>query len=167
GSLFQTTSEQIERVIKTNLLGPMWCTREILGLIDNAPRSGRTPTVVNVASMTGRLGLLGASDYAASRFGLVGFTEASWKELTKRGIRTMMVNSGWIWPGRSGAERIGGKRFTSWMIMDPARVAKAMVRGIERGGFEVRVQWWWHLAYRAAVLMGPLQRVVAKLKIKS
>ncbi|MCA1839779.1 MAG: SDR family NAD(P)-dependent oxidoreductase [Actinomycetota bacterium] len=162
GSLLTTTSEKMQEVIATNLLGPMWCTRELLSSIDQAPRRHRTPVVVNVASMTGRLALLGASDYSASRYGLVGFTEASWKELLPKGIRTMVVNSGWILPGSPGDQK---RPPATRLVMEPARVARAMVKGIERGRLEVRVQWWWHVIYHAAVSFAPVARRFAKAKI--
>ena len=42
---------------------------------------------------------------------------------------------------------------------DPKRMRA--VRGMERGAFEVRVQWWFHPVYHAAVLAGSARRRVA------
>src|SRR5439155_24608895 len=68
GPLTRATSEGLEQVIRTNLLGSIWCTKELLPLLEAAPRTSRTPVVVNLASMAGRLPTPRASDYAASKF---------------------------------------------------------------------------------------------------
>lgn len=160
GPLSQATSEAMEQVIRTNLLGPIWCTRELLSLLDAAPRSVRTPVVVNVASMAGRMALPRSGDYTASKFGLVGFTESLWHDLAELRIRAMMVNPG---PADTeGFPMASLKRAgLGWAVMDAERVARAVVRGIERGAFEVRVQWWMYPLYYASVLAGPARRLVS------
>ncbi|MFN2609908.1 MAG: SDR family oxidoreductase, partial [Actinomycetota bacterium] len=55
GLVAKTTSEELESVIRTNLISPIWTTRELLSLLESAPRKSRTPLVVNVASMAGRI----------------------------------------------------------------------------------------------------------------
>lgn len=57
GPLKKASSEQMENVVRTNLLGTIWATKECLPLLDAAPRTTRTPVVVNVASMGGRIPL--------------------------------------------------------------------------------------------------------------
>lgn len=161
GPIGQSTSEEIERVIRTNLLGPIFCTKELLPLLDAAPRTARTPVAVNVASMAGRLPVPRSADYGASKYGLVGFTESVWRDLRDVGIRAMMVNPGGSSTEGFDLEQIKRNPLTSWVLMEPDRVARALVRGIERGGFEVRVQWWLHPLYHLSVLLGPLRKHVA------
>ncbi|HLF69643.1 MAG TPA: SDR family NAD(P)-dependent oxidoreductase [Actinomycetota bacterium] len=160
GPLAQATSEELEGVIRTNLLGAIWCTKESLALIEKAPRERRTPIVVNVASMAGRIALPGSADYAASKFGLVGFTESIWYELSAKGIRTMMVNPGLADTEGFPMDAIRAKPLLGWSVMDASRVAGALVRGIEQGSFEVRVQWWMNPIYYLVLVMGPLRRTV-------
>lgn len=161
GPIGDSTSEDIERVIRTNLLGPIWCTKELLPLLDASARTTRTPVVVNVASMAGRLPSPRSADYGASKFGLVGFTESVWQDLKDRDIRAMMVNPGGSSTEGFEVDEIKNNPITSWMIMEPERVARALIRGVERGGFEVRVQWWLHPLYHASVLLGPLRKHIA------
>ncbi len=161
GPFGDAPSEEIERVIKTNLLGPVLTTRELLHLIDAAPRAERTPVVVNVASIAGRVPPPRLADYAASKFGLVGFTEAAWHDLKSRGIRSMVAV-----PGLAETEGFPMDRFlknplVAWTVMDAARVARALIGGIERGSFEVRVQWWLHPLYHLSVAVGPLRRLIS------
>lgn len=162
GPLSRASSEAMEQVIRTNLLGPIWCTKELLPLLDAAPRSMRTPVVVNVASMAGRMALPRSGDYTASKFGLVGFTESLWHDLAALGIRVMMVNPG---PAETEGFPMTGLKSgpLAWTVMDAARVARATVRGIERAAFEVRVQWWLHPLYYASVLAGPTRRFLGAL----
>ena len=163
GSLTKTTSEGMERVIRTNLLGSIWVTKELLALLEAAPRTDRTPVIVNLASMAGRLPTPKASDYAASKFGLVGFTESLWHDVAPRGIRVMMVNPGLIETEGFSMAKAKASPMTAWAVMEPVRVVRALIRGVDRGAFEVRVQWWMHALYHGAVTLGPTRRVIAGL----
>lgn len=158
GPLAGAASEDIGRLVRTNLLGPIWCTRELLTLLEAAPRRHRTPVIVNVASMAGRVALPNSSDYSASKYGLVGFTESLWPEMNAKKIKVMMLNPGLAHTEGFPMDAIRANPMTSWLVMDADRVVAAMIRGIERGAFEVRVQWWMHPAYYLMVLMGPLRR---------
>jgi 3-oxoacyl-[acyl-carrier protein] reductase len=140
----------------------MWCVRELLPLLEAAPRQQRTPVVINLASMGGRLAAPGAADYAAAKFGLVGFSESVWYDLWPLGIRVMVVNPGFAETEGFPMDHLRAHPSTAWTVMDADRVAKALIRGVERGAFEVRVQWWWHLVYHAGVLGGPLRREVTR-----
>jgi short-subunit dehydrogenase len=156
----KSTSEEMEKVIRTNLLGTIYCQTEFLPLLDAAERTDRTPVIVNVASMGGRIPLPPSADYIASKFGVVGFTEAGWQDLAKRGIRSMMVLPGLAETEGFPMEEVRRHPLFGWAVMDADRVAEALVRGIERGSFEVRVQWWMHPIYHLTVLLGPLRRYV-------
>jgi uncharacterized protein len=161
GPLSSATSEDMEAVIRTNLLGPMFCTRELLPLLEAAPATLRMPVVANVASIAGRVAIPRSSDYTASKFGLVGMTESLWHDLTASGIKVMMVNPGPVDTQGFPMAKVKAIPGLAWTVMEPARVARAIVRGIERGAFEVRVQWWFHPVYHAAVLAGSARLVVA------
>lgn len=161
GPLSVASSEEMEQVIRTNLLGPMFCTRELLPLLQAAPVGSRTPVVATVASIAGRIAIPRSSDYTASKYGLVGMTEALWHDLAAQGIRVMMVNPGPVDTEGFPMTRVKAIPGLSWAVMEAPRVAKAMVRGIERGTFEVRVQWWFHPIYAATLLAGPSRRRIA------
>lgn len=163
GRLTRSTSEGMEQVIRTNLLGGIWVTKELLGLLDAAPRTSRTPVIVNLASMAGRLPTPKASDYAASKSGMVGFTESLWHDVAPKGIRVMMVNPGLIDTEGFSMAKAKSSKALAWAVMEAPRVVAALIRGIERGAFEVRVQWWMHALYHGAVTIGPARRSIAGL----
>lgn len=162
GPLSATTSERMERVIRTNLLGAIFCTKEWLHLLEAAPKEARTPVVVNVASMAGRIPVPRSGDYVASKFGLVGFTEASWIDLKELGIKSLVVNPGPADTEGFPMDEVRANPITAWTVMDASRVASAIVRGVERGAMEVRVQWWFHPLYYFSVLVGPARRFIAE-----
>lgn len=163
GNIIEATSEEMEKVIRINLLGSIWTTKEFLPLLDAAPRTARTPAVVNVASMAGRMAVPQSSDYTASKHGLVGFTESIWSDLDAKGIKALMVNPGPSHTEGFPMDEVMANPVTSWTVMGPDRVARALVRGIEQGSFEVRVQWWLHPVYFGYLAAGPLRRRMAAL----
>jgi short-subunit dehydrogenase len=92
GGRFEDASvEQIERVVRVNLLGVMLATRAFVPLMR---RRGRGH-IVNVASLAGRFAVPGASVYAATKYGVVGFTE-SLIELRGAGITVTAILPGFV-----------------------------------------------------------------------
>lgn len=161
GPLSQADSEDMERVLRTNLLGPVFCTKEFLGLLMAAPRTAATPVVVNLASVAGRIAIPRSADYTASKFGLVGLTEALWHDLPRYGVRVMMVNPGPVDTEGFPMTRVKALPGLAWAVMEPERVARALLRGVERGAYEVWVQWWFHPVASAAFVAGSARRRVA------
>jgi short-subunit dehydrogenase len=67
-------------MIEVNLVGLMKMTHAMLPFLARN-QSGH---VVNIASLAGRIANPGASGYAASKFGVVGFSESLRRELVAR-----------------------------------------------------------------------------------
>ncbi|XP_012942779.1 epidermal retinol dehydrogenase 2 [Aplysia californica] len=69
--LLDLTDQQIEHTFGVNLMGPIWTTKEFLpSMLEN--NQGH---IVNMASSCGLIGLSHLTDYSASKFGVVGFTQ--------------------------------------------------------------------------------------------
>jgi 3-oxoacyl-[acyl-carrier protein] reductase len=84
----ETTLEQWSRVIDTNLTGVFTTTKAFLpGMI----AKGRGD-IFMISSMSGKKGDPGGSAYAASKFGLQGFSQALNYEVRKHNIRVMVLN---------------------------------------------------------------------------
>lgn len=93
GRAEKTSVETWRRVLDTNLTGPFLVTRAMLPLLRKA--EGRR-FVVNVVSVAGKQAHAGNGTYAASKFGLRGWTEALALELAEDGIRVTAVMPGYV-----------------------------------------------------------------------
>jgi NAD(P)-dependent dehydrogenase (short-subunit alcohol dehydrogenase family) len=125
------------RVVDVNLLGTMRVTAAFAPLLAaSAPAQ-----VVNVASVAGKLGL-GPPPYIASKFGVVGLSEALDVAWSPRGIRVSQVNPGFIttegfpqsWTAGTAVARLVGV---------PDDVAGAILDTIVRGHRERTVPRWY------------------------
>ncbi|NVO32752.1 3-ketoacyl-ACP reductase [Hymenobacter lapidiphilus] len=72
-----------EHIIQVNLLGTYYVTRAVLPQMQKR-QSG---DIINVASTSGLRASAGSSAYSASKFGLMGLTEALMQEVRKQNIR--------------------------------------------------------------------------------
>jgi short-subunit dehydrogenase len=82
--------EEFERVMRVNYCSCVYATKAVLpSMLER--RHGH---IVNVASIAGRIGPPMEAAYAASKFAMVGFTEALFFEVQPHGIGVSMVNPG-------------------------------------------------------------------------
>ena len=88
---FEALSEaQIKRQLDTNLLGAMNVCRAVLPHF----RQRKSGTIINVASMAGRMSLPYMSLYHASKWALQGFSESLAYELAPCGITVKIIEPG-------------------------------------------------------------------------
>jgi NAD(P)-dependent dehydrogenase (short-subunit alcohol dehydrogenase family) len=88
----QTTSEQWQKVMNVNLLGPFLLSR-YLGQQMLTRGAG---SIINVASVAGLSGISHRSAYNASKHGLIGLTRTLAAEWGGRGVRVNAVCPAWI-----------------------------------------------------------------------
>lgn len=118
GRFERLSAEDVERVIRTNLLGLIHATRLFLpGMLERGHGH-----VVNVASLAGRFAIPGAAVYAATKHGVVAFSEALHHEVSPRGVLVTSVN-----PGLSRTEGFPQSGVPRAFLIDPDRVAKLIV----------------------------------------
>jgi short-subunit dehydrogenase len=142
--------EQIEEIVRTNLLGVMLGTKVFLPMMLEHGRGH----VVNVASLAGRFAVPGASVYSASKHAVVAFSEALYHELKPRGILVTTVN-----PFFAATEGFPQTHMPKALVMDAAKVARTIVRTVETGKApEVSVPRGLAALEAFRVLMPPLYR---------
>ena len=90
GPFEAATQEQIERQMQTNVYGVMNVCREILPYF----REQKRGTIINVASMGGRITFPLYSIYHASKWALEGFSEALQYEVKEFGIKIKIIEPG-------------------------------------------------------------------------
>jgi 3-oxoacyl-[acyl-carrier protein] reductase len=83
GTLLDMEPEQWERIIQTNVMGTYYVTRAALPTM-LAQSSG---SIINIASTAGERGFATGSAYCASKFAVIGMTEALMQEVRKSNIR--------------------------------------------------------------------------------
>jgi 3-oxoacyl-[acyl-carrier protein] reductase len=86
------TDEQFDRVIDINLKGVYNCTRAVVDIM-LAQGSG---VILTTSSVVGLYGNFGQTNYAASKFAVIGMTKTWAKELGRKGIRANAVCPGFI-----------------------------------------------------------------------
>jgi short-subunit dehydrogenase len=82
--LYQT---DFRSMIDVNYLGQVWMTRLLLPVM----KENGEGQIINIASMAGILGLAGYTGYGASKYALVGFTEALRNELSGSNIGLTLI----------------------------------------------------------------------------
>src|SRR6184192_4717412 len=142
GYFEELTPEQIERQVKTSLIGPMNVTRAVLPVM----RKQRSGHVLAISSSAGLAGFEFGSAYAASKFGLEGWMESLAPEVAPFGITTTIVNPGFFRtellteqstnyaePSIEDYDERRAKQLEFWKAQngqqsgDPAKLARALI----------------------------------------
>jgi short-subunit dehydrogenase len=88
GHFSEASPLRLRQVMETNFFAAAELMRAAIPLL----RHGHDPCIVNIASITGRRGVPARPEYSASKFALVGLSEAVRAELAKDGIHVLVVN---------------------------------------------------------------------------
>jgi len=86
------TEDQFDQVIAVHLKGA-WNGTKLASLIMREQGSG---AIINMSSISGKVGLMGQTNYSAAKAGIVGLTKAAAKELAHLGVRVNAIQPGLI-----------------------------------------------------------------------
>lgn len=86
------TEEQFDQVIAVHLKGTWNGTRKAAAIM----RENESGAIVNISSLSGKVGLAGQTNYSAAKAGIVGLTKAAAKELAHLGVRINAIQPGLI-----------------------------------------------------------------------
>lgn len=129
---------QIQEEVALNLMGMYNITR----LIARRMAVQRQGTIVNVSSLMGKIAAPTMATYSATKFAILGFTQALRGELATHNIRVIA-----LLPSLTNTEMVKNFQWFRWVMpTTPQKVAQALVSGLERESPEILVGWQSHLA---------------------
>jgi len=147
-AVLEESAETPERLMQVNYLGTVHPTLAVLGGMAARGRGH----IVNVASIAGRVGAPFEAAYSASKFAVVGWSEALAAEVDALGIRVSLVNPGPVSTSFTAARGVPFQRSVPRPV-SAERVAAAVVRAIEHDHFEQTIPRW--------LRVGPIVRALA------
>jgi len=81
-----------DQTFRLNLRAPMILAKEFLP----AMIKQRAGAVINIGSMSGKSGEANGAAYAATKFGLIGFTQSLYEEVREHGIKVAVILPGFV-----------------------------------------------------------------------
>ena len=84
--------EDFRLVMDVHLVGT-WLGTKAAGAVMREQKAG---TIVNISSISGKVGNFGQTNYSAAKAGIVGMTKAAAKELARHGVRVNAIQPGLI-----------------------------------------------------------------------
>lgn len=129
---------QVQQEIDTNLIGMYTVTR----LIARRMATQRNGHIVNVSSLMGKVAAPSMATYSATKFAILGFTQALRCELAQYNVK---VTS--LLPSLTDTDMVRNFAWFRWVVpMTPQHVARSLIKGLRRDAKEIVVGWQGHLA---------------------
>src|SRR5215469_11664029 len=128
GSLDELSVAEVTRMLQVNLHGPLLMTQAVLP----AMLRRRSGAIVNVSSLLGKSGAAQYVPYCASKFGIIGFTEALAHELSATGISVWAVCPGLV--NTAMGKETGLAASTLRGALKPDALARVIVKLATGGG---------------------------------
>lgn len=127
GGLLDITTEQLDRVMKTNIYAMFWLCKAAV------PHMGPGSSIITTSSIQAYQPSPQLLDYATSKAGIVNFTKGLAQQLAERGVRVNTVAPGPVWtpliPATMTGEKIDGFGADTPLgrAAQPAEIAPAFV----------------------------------------
>ncbi|WP_068399682.1 3-oxoacyl-ACP reductase FabG [Kribbia dieselivorans] len=86
------TEDEFDAVISVHLKG-CWNGTRLASAVMREQKSG---TIVNISSLSGKVGMVGQTNYSAAKAGIVGMSKAAAKEMAHHGVRVNAIQPGLI-----------------------------------------------------------------------
>lgn len=139
GSYLTVDLDLVQRVMEVNYLGGVWCTR---ALLPGLRAAGGDAHVVNLVSVAGTTAFAPAGAYAASKHAQLAFSRSLSSALRGSGIAVHAVLPGFVETEGFPQKNVLKSRLMRRFVIQPAEVAEAVLRSIEKGKREVTVPWF-------------------------
>lgn len=147
-------------MMEVNYFGMLRCIQAVLP--DMVKRG--EGHIINIASMAGKIGSPKSAAYSATKHAVLGMTNSLRHEVRKQGVTISSVNPG---PIRTAffdkADPSGDylSRLPRWLILDPEKVAQAVLKMIRTKRTELDLPWSAGFSVRLAGLLPRLSDRIA------
>lgn len=122
GSFAEGGYANVHRHMELNFDAVVRLTEALLPLL----RASAPSAIVNVASTAGRVARARTGSYSASKFALIGWTDALYAEERLNGVHVGLVMPGFIRTEGFPATELREKALTRWVVSKPEKVAEAI-----------------------------------------
>jgi short-subunit dehydrogenase len=146
----------VQRHMELNFDAVVRLTEALLPLLRKAAPSA----IVNVASTAGRVSRARTGAYSASKFALIGWSDALYAEEKPQGVHVGLVLPGYIQTEGFPATELRAKAATRWIVSKPEKVAEAIYECGPGGRAERYVPRPYALAAISRILFPSLTRRV-------
>src|SRR4029453_12432321 len=141
GNFLTVDLDVVERGIEVNYLGGVWCTRALLPGLRWAATGDRAH-VVNLVSVSGTTAFTQAGAYSASKHAQLAFSRSLTSPLAGSRLAVHAVLPGFVETEGFPQKRVLKSRVLARFVIQPPRVAEAIVDAVEKGKREVTVPWF-------------------------
>jgi short-subunit dehydrogenase len=156
GAFADAGYDNVRRHMQLNFDAVVRLTEALLPLL----RASKPSAIVNIASTAGRVARARTGSYSASKFALIGWTDALYAEERPHGVHVGMVLPGFIETEGFPATELRERVLTRWVVSQPEKVAEAIVETGLRGKAERYVPRPYALAAVVRILAPRLVRRV-------
>jgi short-subunit dehydrogenase len=154
GTFAEKGWDNVKRHMELNFDAVVRLTEALLPLLrDSAPSS-----IVNVASTAGRVARPRTGAYSASKFALIGWTDALHAEEKSGGVHVGLVLPGFIRTEGFPADELRASVATRWLVSTPEKVADAIMDAGPGGKAERYAPRYYGAAAVARITMPRLVR---------
>ncbi|MBD2463687.1 SDR family NAD(P)-dependent oxidoreductase [Oscillatoria sp. FACHB-1407] len=137
-TFLQTRLPQVQQEIATNLIGMYTITR----LVARRMVAQREGAIVNVSSLMGKLAAPTMATYSATKFAILGFSQALRGELAAHNVKVIT-----LLPTLTDTDMVRHLQWFRWIMpVSSQQVAETLMVGLKRGSNEILVGWQSHLA---------------------
>ena len=141
--------------MRVNYLGGVWCTRAFMqGLEASAAQVGDAH-VVNMVSVAGTVSFAPAGGYAASKHAQLAFSRSLGAALRGTDIHVHAIMPGFVETEGFPQKGVLRSRLLGRFVIQPPRVAEAVVQAVEKGKREVTVPWFPYRLISIAQVLAP------------
>lgn len=137
-SFLKSQLPQVQEEINVNLVG-MYAITRLIARRMVAQRQGK---IVNVSSLMGKVAAPTMATYSATKFAILGFTQALRGELAAHNIQVTA-----LLPSLTDTDMVRELQWFRWVVpMTPQQVAQALVAGLHKESPEILVGWQSYIA---------------------